>query len=215
MQVMFEFLAERKPFDIHTILINLNNDEVAHESVNVFQAQGIQKSLIKGIAGSSAFDNKFRKKGMTITIKTNASVSIEGSVVETDTQLFVKILIVFIQPEEINDAFSYELGTRPSSLFDKKGLMNEAHKPELKNALLDQLGLSECIMSDILQDTNYVLDGWSLFQRLPWTVGSTFDEICQSFKKYLLNKYGTTENITGQRTDELGRARKKNSTIPP
>ena len=93
--------------------------------------------------------------------------------------------------------------------------MNEAHKPELKNVLLDQLGLSECIMSDILQDTNYVLDGWSLLQRLPWTVGSTFDEICQSFKNYLLNKYGTTENITGQRTDELGRARKKNSTIPP
>ena len=152
---------------------------------------------------------------MTITIKTSASVSIEGSVVEIDPQLFVKILIVFIQPEKINDAFSYKLGTRPSSLFDKKGLMNEAHKPDLKNALLDQLGLSECIMSDILQDTNYVLDGWSLLQRLPWTVGSTFDEICQPFKNYLLNKYGTTENITGQRTDELGRARKKNSTIPP
>ena len=37
--------------------------------------------------------------------------------------------------------------------------MNEAHKPKLKDALLDQLGLAECVMSDILQDTHYVYDG--------------------------------------------------------
>ena len=37
--------------------------------------------------------------------------------------------------------------------------MNEAHKSELNNALLDQLGLSESVMSDILQDNRYVLDG--------------------------------------------------------
>ena len=44
---MFEFLPERDPFDIHTVLVNLNNDEVADESVNVFQAQAIVESLIK------------------------------------------------------------------------------------------------------------------------------------------------------------------------
>ena len=54
---------------------------------------------------------------------------------------------------------SMMLCTRPTSLFDKKGLMNEAHKPELKNALLDQLRLSECVMFGILQDNHYVLDG--------------------------------------------------------
>ena len=133
---------------------------------------------------------------MAITIKTNASVNIEDSLVEVDTHLFSQRLIVSIQPEEINDAFSYKLCTRPSSLFDKKGLMNEAHKPELENALLDQQGLSECVVSDILQDTHYVLDGGSLLQRLPWTVASTFDEVCQSFKNYLLNNCRTAENIT-------------------
>ena len=79
---------------------------------------------------------------MVIIIKTNASVNIQDSVVEVDPLLFFQRLIVFIQPEEINDTFNYELCIRPSSLFDKKGLMNEAHKPELKNALLEQLGLS-------------------------------------------------------------------------
>ena len=54
-------------------------------------------------------------------------------VVEVDPRLFFQRLIVFFQPEEINDAFNYELCIRPSSLLDKKGLMNEAHESELKN----------------------------------------------------------------------------------
>ena len=51
-------------------------------------------------------------------------------------------------------------------------------------------------MPDIFQDTHYLFDGGSLLQRFPWTVGRTFDEICQSFKHYLLNSYGRSENIT-------------------
>ena len=39
-----------------------NSGEVADESVNVFQAQATGESLIQGIAGTSAFDYKFRKK---------------------------------------------------------------------------------------------------------------------------------------------------------
>ena len=71
------------------------------------------------MAGTSAFDYKFRKKDMTITIKTNASVNIEKGMVEVDIQLFFQRLIVFTQPEEIDDAFLYELCSRPSSLFEK------------------------------------------------------------------------------------------------
>ena len=53
-QKMFEFLAERDPCHIDTVLINLNSGEVADESVNAFQAQAIGESLIQGIAGTSA-----------------------------------------------------------------------------------------------------------------------------------------------------------------
>ena len=79
---------------------------------------------------------------MVIIIKTNASANIEDSLVDVDHRLFFEKLIVFTQPEEINDAFNYELCIRSSSLFGKNSLMNEVHKSELKNALLDQLTLS-------------------------------------------------------------------------
>ena len=133
---------------------------------------------------------------MAIIIKTSDSVNIKDSVVKVDPQLFFQRLIVSIQPEE--GAFSCELCTRPSSLFDKKGLINEAHKPELKSALFNQRVLSEYIIPHILQNIYYVLDGVSLLQKLPRTVlpRDTFDEICQSFKNYFLNNYGAAESIT-------------------
>ena len=118
-QKNFWFLTERNPFEIHTVLINLSSGGVADEFTNVFQAQAIRELLIQGMAGTSAFDYKFRKKDMTITIKTNASVTIEKGMVEVDIQLFFQRLIVFTQPEEIDDAFLYELCSRPSSLFEK------------------------------------------------------------------------------------------------
>ena len=51
-------------------------------------------------------------------------------------------------------------------------------------------------MPHIFQDTHYVFAGESLLQRLPLTVGRTFNEMCQSSKHYLLNNYGIVENRT-------------------
>ena len=77
------------------------------------------------MVGSSAFDFKYKKKDMVIIIKVNDFVNVKDNMVEMDPQLFFQMLIASIQPKE--DPFSYELCTRASSLFDRKGLMNEAH----------------------------------------------------------------------------------------
>ena len=49
----------------------MNCSDVADESVNVFQTQAIGESSIQGMAGTSPFQYKFRKKGMVITMKTS------------------------------------------------------------------------------------------------------------------------------------------------
>ena len=54
------------------------------------------------MAGASAFDYKYKKKAMPITMKTKSSVNIESIAVQVDPQLF-------FQTKEINDVFSYEL----------------------------------------------------------------------------------------------------------
>ena len=90
-QKMFEFLAQGDQFHIDTVLIHLDVAKLADESVNVFKAKTIEESLIQGIAGTSTFDYKFRKKDMIIILKTNASVNIEDCVVEVDPRLSPKI----------------------------------------------------------------------------------------------------------------------------
>ena len=85
------------------------------------------------MVASSAFDYKFKKKDMTIIIKTNASFNIEDSVVEDDPRLFFQRLFSLNQQ---NSTILSIMSFASCSLFDKKDLMTEALS-ELKNALLD------------------------------------------------------------------------------
>lgn len=137
------------------------------------QTQIIGEALIQGMT----FDYKFTKKEIAITIKPMLL-----SILEI---LWWRLIFSCSSKE-------YLFSTRPSSLFEKKFLMNEAYEPTLKNALINQPGLSECN----IPDTSYVFDGGSWLQRLPWTIRSMFDKLCQSFKNCLLNNCGAAENIT-------------------
>ena len=68
---------------------------------------------------------------------TKSTVNIEKQKYNVDPHLFFQRLIVFMKEDKVNDAFSYELCVRPSSLFHKNGLMNEADKSSLMKVLAD------------------------------------------------------------------------------
>ena len=125
---LLRFLEKRDPLTRQETLINLNTVEVADETTNVYEAHSLGELLIQDMHGKSVFDYKFQRKRMAKTMKAKSSVSMEGVQLQEDPQLFFQRLIIYIQPEEIEDAFSYELCTRPVSLFECKGLMNEANR---------------------------------------------------------------------------------------
>ena len=133
---------------------------------------------------------------MAVTMKSNSSITLGDVTVKVDPQLFFQRLVLFIQPEDIKDAFSYELTIRPTSLFDKDGLVNKADKPELRKALANLPGISECVSPEIPKQVHYVVDGGSLLQRIPWIVGDSYAEICNSYIQYLISHYGCKEKIT-------------------
>ena len=193
---IFEYLLDHNPFEFGTGLVNISTGEVAAENVNVYNAREIGESIIQGMKGCSVFDYSFKKKDMAVTMKTKASLDLGDMTVQIDPQLFFQRLIIFIQHDDIKEAFSYELSTRPSSLFDKQGLMNEANKAELAHALAELPNVEGCILSSMPDDTHYVIDGGSLLQKVPWTLGNTYQEICDSYNNYLLNNYGSKDNIT-------------------
>ena len=137
--MILNFLLERNPFESRDELISLMTGEVASASVNVYKAWELGESIIQGMFGASVFDYSFSRKDMPKTMKTNNSVIIEDIPVQVDPQLFFQRLILFVQNDNVSDAFSYELCVHPPALFEENGLMNEADKPKLVKELKDLL----------------------------------------------------------------------------
>ena len=61
-------------------------------------------------------------------MKTKLAINFGDIIVQFDPQLLFQSLIIFIHIDEIHNALSYELCTRPALLFDRKGLMNAVNK---------------------------------------------------------------------------------------
>jgi len=76
----------------------------------------------------------------------------------------------------------------PTALFDSCLLLHEADKPALSNAIwkITESSVPKYISDDGIQ---YVLDGGTLLQRIPWSRGSTYGEICHQYTEYVARKY--------------------------
>ena len=84
--------------------------------------------------------------------------------------------------------FSNTKSSKPSSLLDSSGLLREAQKPKLAAAIWEK---GDCSGDDTMPNVKFVLDGGSIFQRLPWTHGSTFGQICSDYVSLIEANYGT------------------------
>jgi len=75
--------------------------------------------------------------------------------------------------------------------FDSSLLLNEADKPALADAMwkMSESGVSVDIPDNGIQ---YVLDGGALLQRIPWSRGSTYGDICHQYTEYVCRKYKNT-----------------------
>ena len=93
-----------------------------------------------------------------------------------------------MKEDKVNDAFSYELCVRPSSLFHKNGLMNEADKSSLMKVLAVIAEL--CDYTECPTTSYYVVDGGWLLQQIPWTKGRTFNDTCADYATFLMTHYG-------------------------
>ena len=116
----------------------------------------------------------------------------EGENIYVDSALLFQRLIAVYSLEELSTAFGYELSTRPTSLFDKDDLMNEADKPKLKHALPNLLPETVHV---IPPNSKYVLDGGLLLHKVPCTVGHTFAQICQAYVTYIKKRYGNCPTV--------------------
>ncbi|PIK35775.1 hypothetical protein BSL78_27395 [Apostichopus japonicus] len=84
----------------------------------------------------------------------------------------------------LDDLLKYELSAQPTALFDKHGLLRQANKPQLADAL-PSTSSNEVQQTRDSKPVYNVLDGGSLLHRFPWKRGETFDSIASTYVKYV------------------------------
>ncbi|CAG2240639.1 unnamed protein product [Mytilus edulis] len=188
-QIFKSFLGERNPFSSDINLRNIETGTLADEKVNVERSVDIGKEILKSMEDQYADDFVFKKNKQVVTLASKTNIKIDGEEVVVDPQLLFQRLVAAANNifPDISEVFKFELSSTPAALFEPSGLMRQAQKATLGDALWN---IGDCAVNRKLDsELHYVIDGGSLIQRLPWNKGSTFGEICQQYVDYIKRRY--------------------------
>ena len=189
---MLNFLRERNPFNNdEPQLRNIETNAIGDKNVNVDKAKAIGQTIIKGMEGKKVTDFSFKRSSQVLTLGSKTSLKVDSDEISIDPQILFQRLVAVSDDtlDDTEEIFRYELSSQPSSLFDSSGLLREAQKPSLAAAIREH---GDCIESDILPgNVKYVLDGGTLLQRMPWTHGSSFSQICADYACLIKCNFGS------------------------
>lgn len=189
-QALLAFLQERNPFDAATSLRNIVTGVTAADTVNAHKATEVGSKILDSMRGKNVFEYTFKKKNHAVTLDHKVSAKVDGESIHVDSQLLFQHLITAAKDmtDNVADIFHYELCSIPSALFETNGLLREANKPSLADAVWT---LAKGVNMPTQKETDmcYVLDGGSLLQRLPWSRDTTFGSICQLYVAYVQRRY--------------------------
>ncbi|WAR13570.1 hypothetical protein MAR_027750 [Mya arenaria] len=188
------FLKLRSPLSEESKLRNIETGTVGEENVNVDTAKRIGEAILKEMEGKTVASHSFKRSSKAVTLGTKNAVKIGDEEIYVDPQLLFQRLLTVSDASLDNpfEVFKYELSAVPAALFDSSGLMREAQKPSLANAIWE---LGVCGGEILTENVMYVLDGGSLLHRIPWKHGDTFQEICQSYIRLVHKHYGCANII--------------------
>jgi 5'-3' exonuclease len=184
---LLRFLHKRNPFSGDTTLHNISTGAESDDNVNIYDAKNVDLKVLDAMKGENVLEYTFKKACQAVTMV--AKASLKGEIVQVDPQLLLQRFIIAAETMENREAvFHYGLCTYPPSLFTPSGLMREAEKPALAEAMSNP----EVVESHPpTENVQYVLDGGSLWQRIPWPQASTYDQICTFvYTDHVKVKYG-------------------------
>ncbi|KAG0716794.1 hypothetical protein GWK47_008822 [Chionoecetes opilio] len=185
------FLQERNPFALDPLLRNIVTGVTADQTVNAHKAAEVGRKVLESMEGKNVMEYTFRKKNQVVTLGHRVSAKVDDEMLHVDYQLFFQRLIM-VAPDVMDDIegiFQYELCSPPSSLFETNGLLPEANKPSLADAVGKFAQSTDMSAHQDEDGMCYVIDGGSLLQRLPWSRNVTFGSICQRYVDYVHEKY--------------------------
>ena len=192
-QTLVKYLHERNPFSSDVSLRSISAGVHASTTVDVDTAKDVGNVILSNMEGISVAEYTFKRKNQAVTLDTKCQVRIDGATIQIDPQfLFQRLTIAAKATESLQEIFKYELCSHPRALFDSSLLLREPQKPVLANAIWK---LVESDIPTVPSEVQYVLDGGALLQRIPWSQGATYHDICTVYTDDVARKYGSAAII--------------------
>ena len=171
-------------------LRNIETGVIAAEHVNADRARDVGLGILQDMSSKLVTEYSFKRKRQVVPLhsKKASKEDTEVPCIQIDPQLMFQRLVIagdghFTDNSEL---FKFELSSLPSSMFDNNGYPREASKSLLADAIWDDQCLADCQLE---QDAQYVLDGGSLLQRIPWEMGTTFSKLCSTYIEHVKRTY--------------------------
>ena len=188
-----EKLDSFTPFSVDESLRNIITGINANEDVNVQDLFEIGKNIVQKMDGQPVFSYSHKRslKAKTLASSKNVKVSADRSI--DPALLFQRFLVVSQTGDlRLDDVMSYELCLYPMSLFEGKGILRQADKPQLAEALRNHVKTkSDSAVTQTVPVTEHILlDGGSLLHRLKWKEGSTCSAIADDYASFTVEHYG-------------------------
>ena len=140
------FLQDRTPFVQDSSLRNIATGITAGKEVTTDRARDVGCKILTNMAGQNVGDHSFKKKDHVVTMSHKQSVKVDGENVNVDPQLLFQRLVMAAGDDlDVAENFKYELSTHPSALFEPNGLMREADKPALAEAIWNTAKATEML----------------------------------------------------------------------
>ena len=132
--------------------------------------------------------HSFRKKDQVSILRNKGTIKIKDEAVHIDPKLLFQRLVTAGKfNDSLAEVFQYELCSYPPALFENTYSLKSPNKAALADALWKYMPKDMPVPSDNVQ---YILYGGAQLHRIPWQHGTTYNDICQQYCRYVSSHYG-------------------------
>lgn len=190
-ETLLMWLKDHNPFNPREDLMSLSTGLIGRSGINCHEAKFKGDTSMRTMIGKPASEISLslscKVKSLAVA-KSDIHEKDENFIAVNSALLFQRIFtIIQGDKNKLRSALDYELSPFPLSLFDSKGLVRKTPKSKLYTMFKpvaishDEGSMDKCY---------YVIDGGFLLHKVVWPIDSTYDDICESYVKYIRENYG-------------------------
>jgi len=190
MAKLYEWLKQHTPFPQHPDLFSIATGVVGDEKIDCHKAWEVGMKGVLEICGQDFGTVKFKRSQRVKSLALmNSGIPVGDNVVPINpTTLFQRITVAKHSEKELEEFLSYDLAPYSLTLFDHLHPKREGLRKTAKSTLYK--AFTPLPSTQLSGQVKYVIDGGHLLHRVPWTTGTSFSNICDSYITYIKKHYG-------------------------